>query len=149
MYGMECAMHLNLYFMTLMTLSIISTCSYFPYISTRIGRRYSFSYAMLKSLSPWMMVTLKPRASYFSCAISSTFLIWTVDLDLHGWAVTKFNFADLVARKGTPLTKKKLMYNCTSLWCSDVGNVSGMRYILSDFGCYLVILPCDRGVDGP
>ena len=81
--------------------------------------------------------------------MSSTVLIWAVDLDLNVWAVTKFNFADLVARKGYPLTKENPMYNCTYLWCSDIGNGSGMRSILSDFGWYLVILICNRVVAGP
>ena len=62
-----------------------------------------------------MMVTLKPCESYFSSTMSSTFLILTVDLDLHGLAVTKFNSDDLVSIKGYPLTKNKSIYNCTYL----------------------------------
>ena len=96
-----------------------------------------------------MMVKLNPRASYLSSTTSSNVLIWEVDLDLHGREVTKFNFYDLVARKGYPLTKKKSMYNCTYLWCSDIGNGSGMRSIFSDFGWYIVILPSNRVVAGP
>ena len=41
------------------------------------------------------------------------------------------------------------MYNCEYLWCSDIGNDSGMSSILSEFGWYLVILPCNRVVAGP
>ena len=141
-------MHLHIYFVTLITLSIISTCSSFPYIYTRI-KRYSLNCDMLKSLSPLIMVALKPHVSYLTSTMSITVLIWAVDLDLNGWAVTKINFYDLVARKGYPLTKKKFIYNCTSLWCYDIGNGSGMRSILSDFGWYLVILTCNRGVAGP
>ena len=63
--------------------------------------------------------------------------------------MTKFNFANLVARKGYPLTKNESMYNCTSLSCSYIGNGSGMRYILSDFGSYPAILPCNMGVAVP
>ena len=63
--------------------------------------------------------------------------------------MTKLKFSDLVARKGYPLTKKKYMYNFTYLRCYDIGNGRGMRYILSDFGWYIVILPCNRGVAGP
>ena len=63
--------------------------------------------------------------------------------------MTKFNFSNLLTRKGYPLTKKKSMYNCTSLRCSDIGNDSVMNSILPDFGWYLVILPCNRGVVGP
>ena len=145
---MECIMHLHLSFMNLITLSIMSTCSSFPYISTIIGRRCYFNCAMLNSFSPWMMVTLKPRASHFSSTMSITVLILTVDLDLHGWAVTRFNFSGLVVRKGYPLKKNKSMYNFTSLWCYDIGNVGGMRSILSGFGWCLVILPCNKGFAG-
>ena len=141
-------MHLHLSIMTLMTISIISKWSSFPYIFTRIGRGYSFNCAILNSLFPWMMFKLNPHASYLSSTMSSTVLIWAVGLDLHGLAVTKFNFAYLVARKGHPLTKNISMYNCTYLWCSDIGNVGGMRFILSDFGWYLVILHFIRGVTG-
>ena len=61
----------------------------------------------------------------------------------------KFNFADLVARKGYPLTNNKLIYNCRYLLCSDIGNGSGMCSILSYFGWYLVILTCNRGIASP
>ena len=54
-----------------------------------------------------------------------------------------------MARKGYPLKKKEQMYNCEYLWCSDIGNDSGMSSILSEFGWYLVISPCNRGVAGP
>ena len=146
---MECVIHLHISFMTLMTISIMSTCSYLLYISTIIGRRYYFNFTMLNSLSSWIMVTLKPRASYLSSSMSSTAFIWAVDLYFHGWVVTKFNFVYLAARKGYPFTKNKSMYNCTSLWYSGIGNDSGMRSILYEFGWYLVILPCNRGVPGP
>ena len=142
-------MHQYIYFMTLMNLSIMSTCSLFTYIYTRIGIRYHFNCDMSNSLSPWTMVTLNTCASYLYITMSVTFLIWAVDIYLHGWAVTNFNLSVLVARKGYPLTKNKLMYNCTYLWCSNIGNGSGMRSILSDFGCYLFILPCNMWVDGP
>ena len=141
-------MNLHLSFVTLMNHSIMSTCSCFPYTYTIIGRSYAFNFAILNSLSPRTMVTLYPSLSYLSSTMSSTFVIWAVDLDLRRWEVTEFNFSDLVARKGYPLTKNKLMYNCTSLWCSDIGNGSGMRSILSDFGWYIVILPCNRRFPG-
>ena len=63
--------------------------------------------------------------------------------------MTKLNFSDLVAIIGYPLTKKKLMYNCTSLYCYDIGNGSVMSSIVSDFGWTLVILPCNKGVADP
>ena len=145
---MECVIHLHISFMNLMILSIINSCLYFPNIYTIIGRSYYLNCDMLNLLSPLNMVTLKQCASYFYSTMSSTVFIWAVDLDLHGWAVRKFNFVDLVARKGYPFMKNKLMYNCKYLWCSDIVNGSGMRSISSDFGWYIVILPFNRGVAG-
>jgi hypothetical protein len=101
---MEWQVHLTRSLITRMHHSMTPTCSFRPYIVTKAGCREVIRSLILNSLSPWMMVMVKPLDLYIFMMLLRASMIAFVDLDFIGVAVMKLTLLVFVARNGYPFT---------------------------------------------
>ena len=109
--------------------SIIPTCSLFAYICIKPGSNYVHNVLMLKFLSPWSSVILKPLVSYFF--LSSDFMNGVVTFDVSNFSERKNVFPVLLCSNIKPFKYKMSMYRCRVLCLYGIGRDNGVFRFLN------------------